>query len=166
MAKKQNNQNLTAKIGEILTGSTADDKVNGEDYSGLSEHELLSEILRSQRKSEHQQKVGAVAGVVSCVALVIALLILIPAVLRVVGNANQLMVNTNQAVAQSIITMQNADNAISEISTLTETAQNTLSDLSEVTGGMTEVDYDRLNQSIADLSTIVAPLARLLQAFN
>ncbi|MCQ2505301.1 MAG: hypothetical protein MJ103_08710 [Saccharofermentans sp.] len=132
----------------------------------MNDHELLLELVKSQKEDSRGQKITAIATVAMFAAVLIALVILVPKVIVTLNSIQDMVKQTQVAVEQTQTFVQSAneslngiDEMIANVDTLvTENTQN----VADAMENFNSVDFERLNQAIDDLASIIEPLARLL----
>lgn len=132
----------------------------------MNDHELLLELVKSQKEDSRGQKITAMATVAMFAAVLIALVILVPKVIVTLNSIQDMVKQTQVAVEQTQTFVQSAneslngiDEMIANVDTLvTENTQN----VADAMENFNSVDFERLNQAIDDLASIIEPLARLL----
>lgn len=132
----------------------------------MNDHELLLELVKSQKEDSRGQKITAIATVAMFAAVLIALVILVPKVIVTLNSIQDMVKQTQVAVEQTQTFVKSAneslngiDEMIANVDTLvTENTQN----VADAMENFNSVDFERLNQAIDDLASIIEPLARLL----
>lgn len=132
----------------------------------MNDNDLLVELVKSQKEDARGQKITAIATVSMFAAVAIALLILVPKVFTTLNNIQDMVKQTKTAVQQTQTFVQSANNSLSGIDDMianvdqlvTENTQN----VGDAMNNFNNVDFERLNQAINDLASIVEPLANLL----
>ncbi len=109
-----------------------------ENYDSLNEKELLTELLKAQKKTLLQTRIAAVTSVFLCIAVCISLIIIVPKTLHTLNNVNSTITRTN-------IMVESAEQSLEKIN---------------------NINFEDLNKAIEDLSDVVEPLADLVNTFN
>ncbi len=139
----------------------------------MSDHDLLVELVKSQRKDAEGQRITALCSLLMFVVLSAALLIIVPKVITTLNTVET-------AVQQTTTLMQQTQSAVQQTTTLVDQAQQSLDGIDDMVSNVNQlvedntqqvndamtnfnsVDFERLNQAIDDLASIVEPLANLL----
>ena len=161
-------------MAENTTPAPEVKKVKKNDLTAMSDHDLLVELVKSQRKTETKTNILALILMIFVLIVTLGLCIIIPKVVLTVDNINNTIVGIDQAV-------QDFSGGISDIQVALGDAQGSIDGIDEMVGNvnklvventenastaidnLSKVDYDTLNKSIKDLYDIVEPLA---QFFN
>lgn len=132
----------------------------------MNDHELLLELVKSQKEDSRGQKITAIATVAMFAAVLIALVILVPKVIVTLNSIQDMVKQTQAAVEQTQTFVQSANESLNGIDEMianvdTLVTENTQS-VADAMENFNSVDFERLNQAIDDLASIIEPLARLL----
>ena len=145
-------------------------KTKKNDLSGLNDHDLLVELVKSQKKTETKTNILALILMIFVLLITLALCIIIPKVVFMIDNVNNTIVQVDQAVTDF-------SDGVVQIETALGEAQGSLDGIDEMVGNVNKivventenasnaitnisnVDIDTLNQSIKNLHDIVEPLA-------
>jgi len=151
-------------------------KVKKNDLESMTDHELMVELVRSQKKTETKTNILALILMIFVLVVTLGLCIVIPKVVLTVDNINNTIVGIDQAV-------KDFSGGISDIQTALGDAQGSIDGIDEMVGNVNKlvventesassaidnisnVDYDTLNKSIKDLYDIVEPLANFFNKF-
>lgn len=132
----------------------------------MNDHDLLVELVKSQKEDARGQKITAIATVSMFAAVAIALLILVPKVFVTLNNIQDMVRQTKTAVQQTQTFVQSANSSLSGIDDMIANVDQLVTENTENVGNamnnFNNVDFERLNQAINDLASIVEPLADLL----
>ena len=128
-----------------------------------SELELLTEIRDMTKKELIWQRISSSAMVIICVTLFIICINLIPKVVGVIENINEV-------ADVAVNSMHEIDLMISDVRSTNENVNKVIEDnavpLSEAVDSMSKVDYEGLNQAITDLQDTVGPMATFFKRFQ
>lgn len=126
----------------------------GNELEELTEHELLVEIARQQRREARSGRVAAVATVALAVVFAVLVLAALPAVQR----AESALTEAEEMIVQAQTSLNNVDELTDNLNKMvtdnTDAVNKALSQIGQV-------DIDSLNRSIKELSDILSPLATL-----
>ena len=161
------------------------------DYSGMSEKELLTELLKSQKKDTRNEKVSAIANAVLAVILLAAAVILIPRTVKALGELDSVVTEAQAVVEQAGPAIDQVNAAMREAETAMKNAQETLaqgsftlgkvnravdginslvdqnaSTLTDAMRKIDQVDFAGLNTSIRSLAEVLEPLRNFFGAFS
>ncbi len=129
----------------------------------MEDHELLVELVKSQRKDALGQRITAFASLGVLVALVIALAIIVPKVVSTLDQVQSAVTETESLVKQAKGTMEDIDTMVANVDTLvvenTESVGKAMEDLNSI-------DFEALNQGIQDLSEVIEPMAKFAEMFK
>ena len=132
----------------------------------MNDHDLLVELVKSQKEDARGQKITAIATVSMFAAVAIALLILVPKVFTTLNNIQDMVKQTKTAVQQTQTFVQSANNSLSGIDDMIANVDQLVTEnthnVGDAMNNFNNVDFERLNQAINDLASIVEPLADLL----
>ena len=116
-----------------------------------SDHELLEQILQEQKRTAAAQKAAAAAGWCIAAILFFCAVFLLP-------KASAVMRDVQDTALAAQNTLNNIDAIMKDVDTLV--ADNS-GNLTNAVTKISEIDFDRLNDSIKALSDVVSPLAKL-----
>ena len=125
---------------------------NGYKAAGRSEEELLSEVLRYQKKTYRRAGITAFAHILLIVTLLAVLaagVLLAPRILGIVEQAETAL-NSVQALTES------AQEAVGAVGSL---AGDNAQDLAEAVDKLNGIDFDGLNEAIRNLHDVTDRLA-------
>lgn len=129
----------------------------------MNDHDLLVELVKSQRAHSTSQKVMTGAAVAIFVALAVSLLVLVPKTVR-------LLVRLNQTVDEAELMIADAGESLDQIDEMVHNLNVTITDnsknLTEAVEKMNNIDFQTLNQAINDFSDTVEPLAKFFNQFK
>ena len=106
----------------------------------LSDHELLVELVKGQKKHHTLKTILYILGIAAIIAVLIALGTLIPRLMTTMEELSVTMEGINKM-------MVNADSALQEADTTLKSIE--------------AIDFDSLNQAIQDFAKVIQPLANL-----
>ena len=129
----------------------------------MTDHELLVELVKSQRKDTRGQKITAYATIALFAAVAIALIIIVPKVTTLINELTYSLEEMNDLVAQAQTSLGGIDDMIANVDKVV--VDNTDS-VNEVLENFNKVDFDHLNQAITDLGNVVEPLSKFFQSFK
>ena len=134
-----------------------------EKLKGMDDHELLVELVKSQRKDALGQRITAFATLGIFVAVAIALCIIVPKVTSTIDQVQATITETQTLVADTQSTISNIDTMVSDVdSHVVENTESVGKAMESING----IDFDTLNQGIEDLAAAVEPLAKFAEMFK
>ena len=142
-----------------------------------NELELLSELIGLERKSAKRMRIIMTAVIAIAGALIIALAIVVPRVTytlsqadlliqqtdTLIGETQELVTGTNQLVEGANESLAGIDTMVSNVNGLVE---ENMGSVTESISKINEIDFDKLNKSIAELSDVLEPLANFANMFK
>lgn len=117
--------------------------------SDVDSRDLLREMIDTQKRSLRHTRIAAIAAVLMACALLVSLAVVLPRV-------NAAIDSVEDSVAEVSVFVRNADRFLTE---------NTDA-VSQALEKLNEVDLDRLNEAVSNLSDAAAPLAKLSHLFG
>ncbi|MBP5262567.1 MAG: hypothetical protein J6Z43_10635 [Clostridiales bacterium] len=137
-------------------------KVN---YQEMSEHDLLVAMLKAQEKDARRGLASAIAGFTLAAVFAVAFMILIPVAITSLRNIDKAVQNCTVMIENATVTIEQAQTTLTGIDSMTENVNGVVTDntqaVSDALEEINSIDIDQLNQAIADLSSVVRPLAQL-----
>jgi len=137
-------------------------KVN---YEDMSDHDLLVEMLKAQRKDARRGLLAAISGFTVAGVFAVAFAILIPIAINSLANIDTALKNCTVMVDNAQITITKAQTTLENIDTMTSNVNTVVVDNTESVNKsldeISKIDIEKLNKAIDDLSSIIEPLAKL-----
>ncbi len=118
------------------------------------ENQTGTEIEKYVKRQYYLMLVMAICAVGVLVVVIIAAVILVPKMLQTLADIDAAMENLNAMLRSFESTMEG-------LAGLTDELGPGLQSIEEVTAGLQNIDFSEMNQAIRDLSSVVAPLAKL-----
>ena len=118
------------------------------------ENQAGTEIEKYVKRQYYLMLVMAICAVCVLVVVIIAAVILVPKMSQTLADIDAAMENLNAMLRSFESTMEG-------LAVLTDELGPGLQSIEEVTAGLQNIDFGELNQAIRDLSSVVAPLAKL-----
>ena len=118
-------------------------------YEVMDSRELLSELLRYQKKEVRHARLATIVSVLLIGALLVTLLVALPRAVTVLDHMET-------SLEQIDVFVEGANQVVS---------QNTDA-VTEAVGKLNGLDFDALNKAIRDLSDTVGPLANFARLFQ
>lgn len=128
----------------------------------MTDHELLEEILKSQKKNTRAQQIAMSACCVMAGILLIACIILVPRAVSLMHQAETAIAGVNELTAQMQVSLAGVDTLTQDLDILVVT--NT-EEVQQAVQKLNGIDFDALNQAITDLRDVVEPLAKAVNSF-
>lgn len=137
------------------------------DLKGLSDRDLLVELLKEQKKTSRRSLITAASLVAICLIVGVAVLIIVPKVVETLNNAYKaidgiqtVVVNANNAIGSVEKSLDGLDVMVSNVDKVV--VDNTDS-VGKAVDRISNIDIATLNKSIKDLSDIIEPLAKFFK---
>ena len=137
------------------------------DFKGLSDRDLLVELLKEQKKTSRRSLITAASLVAICLIVGVAVLIIVPKVVETLNNAYKaidgiqtVVVNANNAIGSVEKSLDGLDVMVSNVDKVV--VDNTDS-VGKAVDRISNIDIATLNKSIKDLSDIIEPLAKFFK---
>ena len=125
-------------------------------YEDMTEHELLVELLRSQKQEARSRKISAIVNTALLALLLGCALIALPRLQALAVQAGDTLSDLQLTITQAQQSLRAIDSLANDVDQLvgdnTEAVSQSLQKLSEV-------DLDGLNAAIKNLSQILQPMA-------
>ncbi len=132
----------------------------------MNDHDLLLELVKSQKEDAMGQKITAIATVSMFAVITIALMIVVPKAVITLNKVQDMIVTTKTAVEQTQTLVQSANSSLAGIDEMIANVDRLVTSnnesLNEAMGNFNNVDFEGLNNAIRDLESVVEPLANLL----
>ena len=152
---------------DAKTGAALDAKPAKEDFSGMSDRDLMIALLKEQKKTSRRSLITASALVVICLIVGIAVLIVVPSVISTLNNAykaldgiQNVVTNADKAIASVESSLDGIDEMVKNVDKVV--VDNTES-VKKTVDSMSSIDVATLNKSIKELSEIIEPLAKFFR---
>ena len=147
----------------------------------MNEHELLAELLKSQKSDARAQKYAAFGALLLAAIIAAVSIIMVPRAIQTLNNVNNTLQQVNEKLTQVEAAITQVQSTMSEVEKTVVQAQDSLKDIDEMVGnvnelveanteGLTntvtkinEIDFQKLNDSIADLNAVIEPLSKLFR---
>ncbi len=126
--------------------------------------ELLQKIEKSNRQQVRNSAIAcilALAAAILCGLTFLTIFNIAPQVNGLVEQAQTVLANLEQTTAE--LAQADLEGVVSGMETLVSTGQQSLEQTMEK---LNTVDFEALNDAIADLSAVVEPMAKLFGAFR
>ncbi len=134
----------------------------------MEENKEILELLKQIEKSNRQQTRGtwlicvfALVAAVFCALAFLTIFNLLPQVNGLVEQAQTVLGNLEQTTAE--LANVDLEGMVSDVDTLVSSGQQSLEQTMEK---LNTIDFEALNEAIADLSAVVEPLAKFFGAFR
>ncbi|MBE7070859.1 MAG: hypothetical protein E7386_10240 [Ruminococcaceae bacterium] len=142
-------------------------KASNKEFEGLSERDLLVELLKEQRKASKRSLITAISLVIICVAFAGSLLIIVPKIVSTLNNAYKAIDSIQTVVANADKALSSVEQSLDGIDEMVKNVDKVVTDNSDAVTKTVEkvsnIDIATLNKSIKDLSEIIAPLAKFFR---
>lgn len=135
---------------------------NEKQLEAMTDHDLLVELVRQQRKSSRHGTFLVLLMVVIAAVTVAAALILVPKANRTQAEAEQLILNAQESLKEVDVMIGSIEDLSVNANTLVADNADAVTDAMEK---IKNIDFDSLNASIKDLSEILEPLAKFFNLF-
>ncbi len=134
-----------------------------------AKEELLTRLAANSEKQLFYARLRTLILLAAVAVMVLCLVMIVPAVLRSIYQADELMDQVSETLAladQAIASVTEMSDSITEIG---ENMDTFLEDNAENAAGVMEkieaVDFEGLNKAIRDLGDVVEPIAKLFNKF-
>ena len=142
-----------------------------------NEKELLQELIRLQQKSAKRMRIIAAALICLAAALIVTVSILVPRVTYtlsqadlliqqtdlLIGETEELVNGTNDLITGANDSLAGIDKMVDNVNGLVEENMETVT---QSITKINEIDFEKLNQSIGELSDVLEPLANFANMFK
>ena len=132
----------------------------------LQQTSLLEGLEKLQKKHLFYQRVSCLFIVI----LVVSVLSVIPGLVRTLNMAQETMNNANEAILNANEMILVAKGTLNDISSMVVNSEKDINEamvgINEAMLGLTSIDFDGLNNAIADLEAVVEPLANFFSKFS
>ncbi len=129
------------------------------------ERELLAELIELQKKAAKRQLAAAIASGIVAVVMVIALLIVVPRLMELSREISSMVENTQKLVEEADTLIGQATESLDGIDTMIGNVNQVVVDntqaATDALNNVQNIDIDKLNEAIRNLSDAVEPLAKL-----
>lgn len=157
----------TAETEEMTTVDPVSSKTNGYGIDAMSDHDLLVELLKEQKKAGRRSLITTIALVAICLLVGISVLIIVPRVNDTLNNAYEAIDNIQTVVANADSAIDSVEKSLTGIDEMVKNVDkvvvNNTDSVSKTVDRMSKIDIDSLNKSIKDLSDIIAPMAKFFR---
>lgn len=142
-------------------------KAANKEFSGLSDRELLIELVKEQKKSSRRSLITAISLVAICLIFGAVVLIIVPKVISTLNNAYQAIDRIQTVAANADKAIESVEQSLDGIDEMVKNVDKVVVDNSDAVGQTVEkvssIDIASLNKSIKELSEIIEPLARFFR---
>ena len=132
-------------------------------YSEMTDHELLVELVEQQHSSSRNSKILIVIMAVIAAVAVIAAAVVVPKAVQTLSEANTIILQGEE-------TLTEVDTIIAGIEPLTKNANSLIEDnmesVTEAMNNIKNIDFNSLNRSIKNLADLLQPLAEFFNLFG
>ena len=118
------------------------------------EHQSGSEMEKYVKRQYYLMMVMAICMVCVLLVVIISAVIVVPAALGTLAEVDTAMENLNGMI-------RSLGSITDVLASITDELGPGLESIEEVTTGLQNIDFEKMNQAINDLSSVVAPLAKL-----
>ncbi|MBO4449173.1 MAG: hypothetical protein J5777_01155 [Clostridiales bacterium] len=164
-ALEANTEAPQENVNEVSAAVLA--KASDKEFAGLSERDLLIELIKEQRKASKRSLVTAISLVIICVVFAGAILIIVPKVVSTLNNAYKAIDTVQTVVANADKAISSVEQSLTGIDEMVKNVDKVVTDNSDAVGKTVEkvsnIDIASLNKSIKDLSDIIEPLAKFFR---
>lgn len=133
------------------------------------EKELLSELVKNSKKQLFYQRVRTLIAIVIAGIIVICMIAIVPAVLRTVKQANEIMAQASETITLADTAIESITEMSSSITEMGENMDTFITENAESVATVMEkieaVDFEGLNSAIEDLGAVIEPLANFFKKF-
>ena len=134
-------------------------------YEEMTDHELMVEMLKAQQKDARRGLAAAISGFTIAAVFAVAFAIIIPVAIDSLRKINDAVENCTVMIENASVTIEQAQTTLEGIDTMTDGVNTVVSDnteaVSEALEEINSINIDQLNEAIADLASVVKPLAQL-----
>ena len=145
----------------------------------MNAQELMIELLNAQKENARSQKTATFCCLILAAVIAVAACILVPRVITTISNVDKTLIEVNDKLSKVEETFDQVNSAMAEVETTVVQARDSLGEIDVMVGnvnnlvetnteGLTEtvekinaIDFESLNDSIADLNAVIEPLSRL-----
>lgn len=152
---------------DAVTVENVPSKTKGHGISAMSDHDLLVELLKEQKKAGRRSRITMVALVAICLMLGISVLVIVPRLNATLNNAYEAIDNIQTVVANADGAIGSVEKSLTGIDEMVKNVDkvvvNNTDSVSKTVDRISKIDIDSLNKSIKDLSDIIAPMAKFFR---
>lgn len=132
----------------------------------MSDHELLVELVKAQRETASKQKTTMLITLATFAIILIALIIVVPKSLMTMSRVEDMTKDTKAVAEKTEALVEQAGESLEGIDQMVRDVDQLVTEnneaVSDAMDNFNSVDFDRLNDAIDDLASIIEPLANLL----
>ena len=158
---------VTEEVVEKKPDEASVSKKSKDEFSVLSDRELLIELLKEQKKASKRSLITAISLVAICLIFGAAVLVIVPKVNATLNNAYQAIDNIEAVVANADKAIGSVEKSLDGIDQMVKNVDKVVVDntdsVSKTVDRMSSIDIASLNKSIKDLSDIIEPLAKFFR---
>lgn len=133
------------------------------------EKELLTELVKNSKKQLFYQRVRTLITIVLAGVIVICMIAIVPAVLRTVKQANEIMAQASETITLADTAIESITEMSGSITEMGENMDTFITENAESVATVMEkieaVDFEGLNSAIEDLGAVIEPLANFFKKF-
>lgn len=130
----------------------------------------LENMLKHAKKQSFYMRIFALATVGVMVAIIVALVIILPPALQLMKQANVIMEQATVTIEEANEAVDNINIMSGEITTTVKNLDTLVVDntetLTQAMKDISEIDFEALNKAIADLGTVIEPMANMVSRFR
>lgn len=148
-------------------------------FEEMNERELLCELVKREAGRKHVGRLAALSVSLLSVVLLISALILVPRLTDTLARANATLEQANETLARTQLLVEKGQTELEKLDKLIAVAEESLASvddmadningvvventqkLREAVEKLDEIDLQKLNQAIADLTNLISPLGKL-----
>ena len=157
----------TDETVQIKTENKVEAKPAKEEFSGMSDRDLMIALLKEQKKTSRRSLITASALVAICLIVGIAVLIVVPMVISTLNNAYKALDGVQSVVANADKAIASVQNSLTGIDEMVKNVDKVVVDntdsVTKTVDRMSNIDVATLNKSIKELSEIIEPLAKFFR---
>lgn len=136
----------------------------------LSQLEIMEKNMKMNVKQAHRSLLAMIFTGGIFLVLLVAACIVVPPAIQTLNNVNTAINQLNGTVEQANASLSQIDDMTASITRTSDNVnklvEDNTEDLTNSVEKLSEIDYDALNESVQDLKTSAAGLAKVMSFFN
>lgn len=141
-----------------------------ENKTSKSTEELLTEILKYQKRGSRITRIASFAVIAIVVAIAVCLVLLMPKIVGFVDHAETSLSQLDGVISETSSMMDEVNGLITEAGTLIDNSNKMVSEntdaVSETVQKLNNIDFETLNKAINELHDVVEPLSNFFGKFS
>ena len=158
--------------------------IRTQDLQQADDHTLLVELVKSQRQSSTRQMIASIFVVVIALIMAVAVAVIVPKAMSLMSDLQASLGQINTLVSEAQESVEKIDDMLVEIQPTVDSLGGAIENIDGMVGNldsmitdnsenlkaaiekMNGIDFDTLNQAIAELEATVQPFANFFGGFG